>query len=108
MILIGMFDSPFTRRVAISATLLGVDFEHRNWSVGRDFDRIREFNPQGRVPTLLTVGEFDEANPATIRRQAAMTPGAQVVVIPGAAHITTWDNPDFMLNVVRTFLAGAD
>ncbi len=53
MILIGMFDSPFTRRVAISAALLGMTFEHRNWSVGRDFDRIREFNPLGRVPALV-------------------------------------------------------
>jgi glutathione S-transferase len=53
MILIGMFDSPFTRRVAISATLLGVEFEHRNWSVGKDFDRIREYSPLGRVPVLV-------------------------------------------------------
>jgi len=53
MILIGMFDSPFTRRVAISATLLGMPFEHRNWSVGKDFERIREYNPLGRVPTLV-------------------------------------------------------
>lgn len=53
MILIGMFDSPFTRRVAISAALLGVDFEHRNWSVGKDFDRIREYSPLGRVPVLV-------------------------------------------------------
>jgi glutathione S-transferase len=53
MILIGMFDSPYVRRVAISMALLDIDFEHRNWSVGRDFDRIREFNPQGRVPTLV-------------------------------------------------------
>ena len=56
MILIGMFDSPFTRRVAISATLLGISFEHRNWSVGKDFERIREYNPLGRVPTLVLDG----------------------------------------------------
>ncbi|MGN6512823.1 MAG: glutathione S-transferase family protein [Lysobacteraceae bacterium] len=48
-----MFDSPFTRRVAISATLLGFAFEHRAWSVGRDFDRIREYSPLGRVPVLV-------------------------------------------------------
>jgi glutathione S-transferase len=53
MILIGMFDSPYVRRVAISLDLLGVAFEHRDWSVGRDFERIREFNPLGRVPTLV-------------------------------------------------------
>jgi len=53
MVLIGMFDSPFVRRVAVSLVLLGLPFEHRNWSVGRDFERIREFNPLGRVPTLV-------------------------------------------------------
>nr|MDQ2971607.1 glutathione S-transferase family protein [Pseudomonadota bacterium] len=53
MILIGMFDSPFVRRVAISMTLLDVPFEHCNWSVGRDAARIREFNPLARVPTLV-------------------------------------------------------
>jgi glutathione S-transferase len=53
MILIGMFDSPFVRRVAVSMNLLGIPFEHRNWSVGRDFELIRQFNPLGRVPALV-------------------------------------------------------
>jgi glutathione S-transferase len=54
MLLIGMFDSPFVRRVAITMKLLEIPFEHANWSIGRDFDRIREYNPLGRVPTLIT------------------------------------------------------
>jgi glutathione S-transferase len=53
MLLIGMFDSPFVRRVAVTMKLLGLPFEHANWSVGKDFDRIREYNPLGRVPTLV-------------------------------------------------------
>ncbi len=53
MLLIGMFDSPFVRRVAITMKLLDMPFEHANWSIGRDFDRIREYNPLGRVPTLV-------------------------------------------------------
>jgi glutathione S-transferase len=53
MILIGMFDSPFVRRVAVSMNLQGVRFEHRNWSVGKDFELIRQFNPVGRVPALV-------------------------------------------------------
>jgi proline iminopeptidase len=57
-----------------------------------------------RVPTLYTVGEFDEADPPTIRRFAARTPGARVEIIPDAAHITTWDNPEAMVRVVREFL----
>jgi glutathione S-transferase len=53
MLLIGMFDSPFVRRVAISMQLLDIGYEHADWSVGRDFDRIRTHNPLGRVPTLV-------------------------------------------------------
>jgi glutathione S-transferase len=53
MILIGMYDSPFVRRVAVSMNFLGVPFEHRNWSVGKDFELIRQFNPLGRVPCLV-------------------------------------------------------
>jgi proline iminopeptidase len=61
-----------------------------------------------KVPTLYTVGEFDEADPPTIRRFASLTPGATVEIIPGAAHITTWDNPEAMLRVVRRFLRRVD
>lgn len=53
MLLIGMFDSLFVRRVAVSMKLLGIAFEHANWSVGRDFDRIRRYTPLGRVPALV-------------------------------------------------------
>jgi glutathione S-transferase len=53
MMLIGMLDSPFVRRVAISARMLGLPFEHANWSIGADFQRIREFSPLGRVPALV-------------------------------------------------------
>jgi glutathione S-transferase len=53
MILIGMFDSPFVRRVAVSMNLLKMPFEHRNWSVGKDFEKIQQFNPLARVPTLV-------------------------------------------------------
>jgi proline iminopeptidase len=60
------------------------------------------------VPVLYTVGEFDEANPATIRRFADLTPDARLVVIPGAAHITAWDNPDADVAAVRAFLREVD
>jgi glutathione S-transferase len=53
MKLIGTFDSPFVRRVAISMQRLGMQFEHLNWSVGKDFERIRQYSRLGRVPTLV-------------------------------------------------------
>lgn len=53
MLLIGMFDSPFVRRVAVSMKRLDIPFEHASWSVGADHARIREYSPLGRVPTLV-------------------------------------------------------
>lgn len=53
MILIGQYDSPFVRRVGIALTLYGIPFEHRPWGVFGDTDKIREYNPLVRVPTLV-------------------------------------------------------
>jgi len=61
-----------------------------------------------QVPTLYTVGEFDEANPETTREFARLTPGSRVVVIPDAAHITSWDNSTANLDAVRMFLREVD
>jgi len=61
-----------------------------------------------KVPVLFTVGEFDEASPATIKKHAAMTPGAKYAVIPKAAHIVQWDNPEETNRVVRSFLQSVD
>ena len=60
------------------------------------------------VPTLYTVGEFDEADPPTIKRFARMTPGGRVVVLPGAAHLTPWDAPDESVRTERAFLRAVD
>ena len=64
--------------------------------------------PTIAVPTLYTVGEFDEADPPTIKRFARLTPGARAVVLAGAAHMTPWDAPDENVKAVREFLRAAD
>ena len=53
MFLIGQYDSPFVRRVAIALRLYGLAFEHRPWSTFGDADQIAPFNPLRRVPTLV-------------------------------------------------------
>jgi glutathione S-transferase len=53
MILVGQYDSPYTRRVAISLMVLGIAFEHDTRSVFGDFDSMRETNPLGRIPSLV-------------------------------------------------------
>ena len=53
MFLIGQYDSPFVRRVAIALRLYGIKFEHRPWSTFGDADKIAPYNPLRRVPTLV-------------------------------------------------------
>jgi len=53
MILIGQYDSPYVRRVAIALRLYGMAYEHRPWSVFADAAEIARFNPMKRVPTLV-------------------------------------------------------
>jgi glutathione S-transferase len=53
MKLIGMLDSPYVRRVAISLQLLGLKFEHQSLSVFRGFDEFQRINPVVKAPTLV-------------------------------------------------------
>jgi len=53
MQLIGYMDSPFVRRVAITLEILGLDYQHRELSIFRDFDEFYALNPLVKVPTLL-------------------------------------------------------
>jgi glutathione S-transferase len=54
MILIGQYDSPFVRRVAVALRLYGFDYEHRALSVFGDAEAIGAINPLRRVPTFVT------------------------------------------------------
>jgi glutathione S-transferase len=54
MQLIGMLDSPYVRRVAISLKVLGIDFGLEQVSVFRHFDRFAGINPVVKAPTLVT------------------------------------------------------
>lgn len=53
MKLIGMLDSPYVRRAAISLKMLGVPFDHHSVSVFRHFDAFAVINPVVKAPTLV-------------------------------------------------------
>jgi glutathione S-transferase len=53
MQLIGMLDSPYVRRVAVSLQLLGLPFTHRSVSVFSTYAEFREINPLVKAPTLI-------------------------------------------------------
>lgn len=53
MKLIGMLDSPYVRRTAISLRVLKIAFEHRSISVFSTFEQFRQLNPVVKAPTLI-------------------------------------------------------
>lgn len=53
MQLIGMLDSPYVRRVAISLKCLDIPFEHQAISVFGGFERFQAINPVVKAPTLV-------------------------------------------------------
>lgn len=53
MKLVGMLDSPYVRRVAISLELYGLEFVHEPLSVFSTYAEFAEINPVVKAPTLV-------------------------------------------------------
>jgi glutathione S-transferase len=53
MRLIGMLDSPYVRRTAVSLTLLELDYALEQVSVLRSFDEFKAINPVVKAPSLI-------------------------------------------------------
>ncbi|MBA8842196.1 glutathione S-transferase family protein [Brucella ciceri] len=87
MILIGQYDSPFVRRVAIAMRLYGLPFEHKPWSTFGDRDRLAEFNPLSRVPTLvLDNGEVAIESAAILDYLDEIADGKPPLIAPKGAE----------------------
>src|SRR3569832_188176 len=85
MKLVGMFDSPYVRRVAISMRLLDLPFEHLNWSIGKDQDRVKQLNPLGQVPILVLDDGEALVDSATILDYLDDRVGAERALVPRSA-----------------------
>ncbi len=85
MILVGQYDSPFVRRVAVSLRILGFAYEHDERSVFADFDAMRRVNPLGRIPSLVLDGGEVLINSAAILDWIDQSVEPERALIPAAA-----------------------
>ena len=67
--------------------------------------RVVESLPKIGVPTLVLVGEHDEAFLAGSRYMAEKIPGAELAVIPGAGHSPNLSKPEEFHRALEAFLA---
>ncbi len=88
MILVGQYDSPYVRRVAVSLRLLNLPYEHDTRSVFGDFDSMRRTNPLGRIPSLILDDGEILIDSAAILDHIDETVGPERALIPppGAAR----------------------
>jgi glutathione S-transferase len=82
MILVGQYDSPFVRRVAVSLRVLGFVYEHDTRSVFSDFDAMRKVNPLGRIPSLVLDGGEVLIDSAAILDHLDETVGPSRALLP--------------------------
>ena len=54
--LLGLYDSPFVRRAAVTLAHYGIPFEHLSLSVFRHMDAMQPLNPLFKVPMLTLPG----------------------------------------------------
>jgi glutathione S-transferase len=84
MKLIGMLDSPYVRRAAVSFQLLGVPFEHESISVFRTYERFRQINPVVKAPSLICDDGEVIMDSTLIIDYAEALPGRQRSLMPVA------------------------
>jgi len=82
VILVGQYDSPYVRRVAVSLRVLGFAYEHDTRSVFADFDAMRAVNPLGRIPSLVLDGGEVLIDSAAILDWLDQTVGPERALLP--------------------------
>lgn len=58
-----------------------------------------------KLPTLLIAGEYDQCTPATAKFYQSLIPGAELVIIENAGHLTMHDEPEADIKAIGDFLA---
>ncbi len=82
MILVGQYDSPFVRRVAVSLRVQGLAYEHDTRSVFADFQAMRRINPLGRIPSLILDNGETLIDSATILDWLDQRVGPERALVP--------------------------
>jgi proline iminopeptidase len=71
----------------------------------RDWD-VTDQLPRIRIPTLVTVGRYDEVTPRVARSIHEGLRGSKLVVFARSSHLAFWEERPLYMEVVRSFLDG--
>lgn len=100
MQLVGMLDSPYVRRVAISLKRFGLPFEHRPVSVFRHVEEFRRINPLVKAPTLVCDDGLVLTDSSLILDYLESLAGAERSLMP--AELAPWRQALRLLGIALT------
>ena len=66
------------------------------WDITSEIARIR-------IPTLITVGQFDHVAPLCAREIHRLIPGSRLVLARGEGHLPFFESRDQYVTVLRRF-----
>jgi 3-oxoadipate enol-lactonase len=90
------------RQMIAAATPRGIAAASRGMAIRQDATALLAGIS---CPTLVIVGEQDALTPPAVAQEyAARIPGAQLVVIPQAGHLSNLEQPETFLTTISTFL----
>jgi glutathione S-transferase len=98
MRLIGMMDSPYVRRVAVSLRLMAVPFTSERVSVFRNYDAFAAINPVVKAPTVVT-------DSGVVLMDSTLILDYVERLVPEAKRLTPSDASDYALAQRITGLA---
>jgi pimeloyl-ACP methyl ester carboxylesterase len=69
----------------------------------------RSVLPTITVPTMVLCGSEERVCPVSVHEEiAASIPGAKLVVVPGAGHLSTIDQPELVTHALRRWLTASE
>jgi glutathione S-transferase len=101
MKLIGQYDSPFVRRVAVALKTYGAEYEHLAWSGFGDVEKIATVSPLRRVPVLV----LDDGTP--VADSAAILEIVDELIGPANAMLSRRGAERIEMLRLAAFAAGA-
>lgn len=60
--------------------------------------------PEIKVPTLVTVGRYDEVTPNVAETIHKGIPGSELIIFENSSHLAMWEEQESYLRVVREFV----
>ena len=102
---------PWPEKLKEAAAGTGIEVYRTMWGSSefcptgnlKDFDRTRDLHDIAQ-PTLIIVGEYDEATPEAAAWYKSLMPKASLVVIENGSHMAMWEETDAYIKALREFL----